>query len=94
MQTPQPIDVHEGQKDVPLGAVTVTQEEWDALGKHAAAQIPRKKRKIAVGMLLEPLDETDRAHMMGVHPGPVRMLSPFLIERPWKKYAATLRTGA
>ena len=24
---------------------------------------------------------------------PVRMLSPFLIERPWKKYASTLRTG-
>jgi hypothetical protein len=23
----------------------------------------------------------------------VRMLYPFLIERPWKKYAATLRTG-
>jgi hypothetical protein len=22
-----------------------------------------------------------------------RMLYPFLIERPWKKYASTLRTG-
>jgi hypothetical protein len=26
-------------------------------------------------------------------PAPVQMLSPFLIERPWKKYAATLRNG-
>jgi hypothetical protein len=31
--------------------------------------------------------------MMRSLPAPVRMLSPFLIERPWKKYASTLRTG-
>jgi hemerythrin-like domain-containing protein len=83
----------EEQKIVPLAAVTVTQEEWDALGKHAVAQLPGKKRSIAFGMLLEPLSEADRAHMMTVLPAPVRMLFPLLIERPWKKYAATLRNG-
>jgi hypothetical protein len=31
--------------------------------------------------------------MMRVLPTPIRMLSPFLIERPWKKYAYTLRNG-
>jgi hypothetical protein len=82
----------EEQKVVPLAAVTVTQEEWDALGKHGVAQIPRDKRGIAFGMILEPLDKADRAYMMSFLPAPVRMLSPFLIERPWKKYAATLRT--
>jgi hemerythrin-like domain-containing protein len=84
----------EEQKVVPLAAVTVTQEEWDALGKHAVAQIPRNKRNIAFGMMLEPLSDADRTHMMSVLPAPVRMLYPWLIERPWKKYAATLRTGA
>jgi hemerythrin-like domain-containing protein len=83
----------EEQKIVPLAAVTVTQEEWDSLGKHAVAQMPRNRRSIAFGMLLEPLDEADRAHMMNVLPPPVRMLSAFLIDRPWKKYSATLRTG-
>jgi hypothetical protein len=83
----------EEQKVVPLAAVTLTQQEWDALGKHAVAQIPRNKRGVAFGMILEPLGETDRALMMRVLPAPVRMLYPFLIERPWKKYAATLRTG-
>ena len=78
---------------VPLAAVTLTQQEWDALGKHSVAQIPRNKRPIAFGMILEPLGETDRALMMRVLPAPVRMLYPLLIERPWKKYAATLRTG-
>jgi hypothetical protein len=44
-------------------------------------------------MILEPLDEADRAYMMKTPPAPVRMLYPFMIERPWKKYASTLRTG-
>jgi hemerythrin-like domain-containing protein len=83
----------EEQKVVPLAAVTLTQQEWEAVGKHSVAQIPSKKRGIAFGMILEPLGEADRAYMMRVLPAPVRMLSPFLIERPWKKYAATLRTG-
>ena len=61
----------EEQKVVPLAAVTVTQQEWwDALGKHAVAQIPWNKRYIAFGMMLEPLSEADRAHMMGVLPAP------------------------
>lgn len=83
----------EEQKIVPLAAVTVTQEEWDALNKHAAAEIPWAKRPIAFGMMLEPLSDADRAHMMRAVPAPLRMLTPFLLERPWKKYAATLRTG-
>ena len=83
----------EEQKIVPLAAVTVTQEEWDALNKHAAAEIPWAKRPIAFGMMLEPLSDAERAHMMRSAPGPLRMLTPFLLERPWKKYAATLRSG-
>jgi hypothetical protein len=31
--------------------------------------------------------------MMKVLPAPVRLLSPVLIDRPWQKYAVTLRTG-
>jgi hemerythrin-like domain-containing protein len=83
----------EEQKVVPLAAVTFTQQEWDAMGKHAVAQIPRNKRGTAFGMLCEPLGADDRAYMMRSLPTPVRMLYPFLIERPWKKYASTLRTG-
>ena len=83
----------EENKVVPLAAVTFTQQEWDAIGKHGVAWIPRTKRGIAFGMILEPLGDADRAYMMRSLPAPVRMLYPFLIERPWKKYASTLRTG-
>jgi hypothetical protein len=44
-------------------------------------------------MMLEPLDAADRAYMMKHVPAPMRMLFPLMIERPWKKYASTLRTG-
>jgi hemerythrin-like domain-containing protein len=83
----------EEQDIVPLAAVTLTQQEWDALGKHGLAQMPPSKRRLAFGMILDPLDEADRAYMKGFLPAPVRMLYPLLIERPWKKYASTLRTG-
>jgi hypothetical protein len=83
----------EEQKVVPLAAVTFTQQEWDEMGERGAAWIPRNKRGIAFGMILEPLNEADRAFMMRSLPAPVRMLYPILIERPWKKYASTLRNG-
>src|SRR5215471_8864278 len=76
----------EEEKVVPLAAMTFTQQEWDAMGKHGVAWIPRNKRGIAFGMLLEPLGDADRAYMMRSLPAPVRMLYPVLIDRPWKKY--------
>jgi len=83
----------EEQEVVPLAAVTLTRQEWDALGKHGVAQIPRNKRDVAFGMILDPLGEDDRGYMMRVLPAPVRMLSSFLIGRPWNRYASTLRAG-
>jgi hemerythrin-like domain-containing protein len=84
----------EEQKVVPLAAVTLTQQEWDEMGKQGAAWIPRKKLGIAFGMMLEPLGPDDRAHMMRSLPAPIRVLYPVFIGRPWKKYADTLRNGA
>jgi len=83
----------EEQKVVPLAAVTLTQQEWDAMGKRGMNSVPRNKRGIAAGMMLEPLDANDRAFMMKHVPAPVRLLFPLMVERPWRKYAATLRNG-
>lgn len=84
----------EEQKVVPLAAVTLTQEEWDAIGEHSRTAIPRNRMPIAFGMLLEPLNEADRAYMKSHLPAPVRLLYPFLVQRPWTKYASQLRTGS
>ena len=83
----------EEQKIVPLAAVTLTQQEWDAMAKHGVAQMPRNMQGVAFGMMLEPLDQADRTYMMKHLPAPVRLLYPLLIDRPYQKYAATLRTG-
>jgi hypothetical protein len=84
----------EEAKVVPLAAVTLTKEEWDAIGDHAVSQIPRQQRPIAFGMILDPLGDDERAYMKRTLPAPVRVLSPWMIDRPWKKYASTLRTGS
>jgi len=84
----------EENKIVPLAATSLTQDEWDEIGEHAVAKIPAKQRPIAFGMTLDPLDADERAYMKRTLPAPVRLLYPLLIERPWKKYAATLRNGA
>jgi hemerythrin-like domain-containing protein len=84
----------EEQKVVPLAAVTLSQQEWDALGKHSVARIPRNKRPIAFGMVLDPLNETDREFMLRFLPRPVRMARGILIERPWKRYVTSLRAGS
>jgi hypothetical protein len=83
----------EEQKVVPLAAVTLTQQEWDALGKAGMRSVPRRKRGIAAGMMLDALDDEERAYMLKSVPAPMRLLLPLMVERPWRKYAATLRTG-
>lgn len=83
----------EEQKVVPLAAVTLTQQEWTAVGEHSQEGIPKNMLPVAFGLLLEPLDDTDKAYMKGHLPTPVRLLYPLLIQRPWNKYAQKLRHG-
>jgi len=83
----------EEQKVVPLAAVSLTQEEWDSVGEHSRAQIPGNMMPIAFGMILEPLNDVDAAYMKSQLPGPVRLMFPILIQRPWNKYAKKLRNG-
>lgn len=84
---------NEEREVVPLAAVTVTQEEWNSLGKHGVAAIPANKRLIAFGMILEPLSPADRAYMLANVPPPVKVLYRLLGQRAWNKYATTLRSG-
>ena len=83
----------EEQKVVPLAAVTLTQEEWTAMGDQAQAGIPKNMLPVAFGLLLEPLGDTDKAYMKGHLPTPIRLLFPLLIQRPWNLYAERLRHG-
>jgi hemerythrin-like domain-containing protein len=83
----------EEQTIVPLAAVTLSQREWDEMAARARRGIPRKMLPVAFGMALEPLDAPDREHMKAQLPAIVRFLYLPIIQRPWDKYARTLRTG-
>lgn len=78
---------------VPLVAVTLSKQEWEAVGEHARAAIPRDKLPIAFGMLTEPLNDDDRRYMVSHLPLFVRLLYGPLIRRPWEKYRTELLTG-
>ena len=44
----------------------------------------------------EPINVRDMAivhRLLKAVPAPMRLLMPLMVERPWRKYAATLRTG-
>ncbi len=79
---------------VPLAAKTLTQEEWNAIGAHSRAGIPKDKMFVAFGMLLEPLSDNDRRYMLSEVPPPVKVLWRLLGQRSWRKYAARLRPAS
>lgn len=83
----------EEQKVVPLAAVTITQKEWDDVGAHSRAKIPKNMMPVAFGMITEPLNDADSTFMKSALPGPIRLLYPLMIQRPWNKYADKLRNG-
>ena len=83
----------EEQKIVPLAAVTLTEQEWVAMGDHARDGIPKNMMPVAFGLLLEPLNDADKAFMKSHLPAPIRLMYPLLIQRPWNKYAQKLRYG-
>lgn len=83
----------EEREVVPLAAVTVTQAEWNQMGKHAVATMPANKRMVAFGMLLDPLSPADQAYMLSNVPPPVRVLYRLVGKHSWTKYKTTLLTG-
>jgi hemerythrin-like domain-containing protein len=89
----QPHLDHEEQQIVPLAAVNLTEAEWDQLGEEGRKSIPRKMMPVAFGMILEPLNEAERAYMKRHLPAPIRLLYGPMIQRPWDKYRTTLRSG-
>jgi hemerythrin-like domain-containing protein len=78
---------------VPLAAVTMTQDEWNAIGEHARSSIPQEQIFLVFGMLLEPLDDDERAFMLAPLPPPVRELWTTMGEPGWQQYSAQLRAA-
>ncbi|MGF6888915.1 iron-sulfur cluster repair protein YtfE (RIC family) [Nocardia sp. GAS34] len=63
----------EEQKLLPVVSVTLTQSEWDALGKHSMSAIPLTRRLVILGHITEEADDAERQRFMQVIPAPARL---------------------
>jgi hemerythrin-like domain-containing protein len=81
----------EEQKILPIASATVTQSEWDALGKHGMSAIPLTRRLIILGHITEETDNAERQRFLQVVPTPVRLVYKLIGRRQFTRETAVIR---
>jgi hemerythrin-like domain-containing protein len=82
----------EEQKLLPIVSVTLTQREWDALGKHGMSAIPLTRRLVILGHITEETDEAERTKFMQVVPAPARLAYRLLGHRQFTRETTAIRS--
>jgi hemerythrin-like domain-containing protein len=78
-------------KLLPVVSVTLTQSEWDALGKHGMNAIPLTRRLVILGHITEEADDAERQRFMQVIPAPARLAYKLIGHRQFTRESAALR---
>jgi hemerythrin-like domain-containing protein len=81
----------EEQKLLPVASVTVTQSEWDALGKDGMSAIPVTRRLVLLGYITEDTDDAERQKLMQEVPAPVRLAFKLIGHRQFTRETAAIR---
>jgi hemerythrin-like domain-containing protein len=81
----------EEQKILPIASATVTQSEWDTLGKHGMSAIPLTRRLIILGHITEEADNAERQRFLQVVPAPVRLVYKLIGRRQFTRETAVIR---
>jgi hemerythrin-like domain-containing protein len=81
----------EEQKLLPIVSVTLTQREWDALGKHGMSAIPLTRRLIILGHITEDTDDAERQRFLQVIPAPARLAYMLIGHRQFTREATAIR---
>jgi hemerythrin-like domain-containing protein len=81
----------EEQKLLPVVSVTLTQSEWDALGKHGMSAIPLTRRLVILGYITEETDDAERQRFMQVIPAPARLAYKLIGHRQFTRETTALR---
>ena len=81
----------EEQKLLPIVSVTLTQSEWDALGKHGMSAIPLTRRLVVLGHITEEADEAERQRFLQIVPAPARLAYKLIGHRQFTREAAAIR---
>jgi hemerythrin-like domain-containing protein len=81
----------EEQKLLPVVSVTLTQSEWDALGKHGMSAIPLTRRLVILGHITEEADDAERQRFMQVIPAPARLAYKLIGHHQFTRETTALR---
>jgi hemerythrin-like domain-containing protein len=81
----------EEQEILPIVSVTLTQSEWDALGKHGMSAIPLTRRLVILGHITEETDEAERRRFMKVLPAPARVAYKLIGHRQFIRETTAIR---
>jgi hypothetical protein len=81
----------EEQKLLPIVSVTLTQREWDALGKHGMSAIPVTRRLVILGHITEETDGQERQRFMQVVPAPARLAYKLIGHRQFTRETTAIR---
>jgi hypothetical protein len=78
---------------LPLAAQHLTTAEWNLLGDHSMAAIPKKRLMVLFGYVLEELTPAERKHMISHMPIPARALYRLVGQRKWRQESTSCRSG-
>ncbi|HEY3502747.1 MAG TPA: hemerythrin domain-containing protein [Actinocatenispora sp.] len=81
----------EEQQLLPIVAVTLTQGEWDALGKHGMSAIPLMRRLVMLGHITEETDDAERQRFLKVVPAPARLAYKLIGRRQFTRETTAIR---
>lgn len=81
----------EEQEILPIVSVTLTQSEWDALGKHGMSAIPLTRRLVILGHITEETDDAERRRFMKILPAPARLAYKLIGHRQFTRETTTIR---
>jgi len=84
--------LHEEEEQIlPIVAMNISQEEWDALGKHGFGAVPGKRRLVLLGYIIEETNDTERRRFMVNVPPPARLAYKVIGRRQFAKETAQIR---
>jgi hemerythrin-like domain-containing protein len=81
----------EEEKLLPIVSATVTQSEWDALGKHGMSAIPLTRRLVILGHITEEADDAERQRFLQAIPAPARLAYKLIGHRQFTRETTAIR---
>ena len=81
----------EEQKLLPIVSTTLTQGEWNELGKHGMSAIPLTRRLVILGHITEETSDAERQTFMKVIPAPARLAYKLIGHRQFTRETTAIR---